>query len=248
MDWKILRGKYVIYEDAHVLALNKPAGITVVGDRQKHDLLTFSKAAGELLYPVHRIDRATSGLVLFAKTQEVQSEITRQFFYRKVEKKYLAVVAGHVTNFGLIDLPLCEGRKSTVRIAGKKEAIKMEAGKWFLDSADVFPDRKNYPSKTSFVIISKSQDKSLLLITPITGRKHQIRVHLAWIGFPILGDPLFAKKASITSRMYLHSYSIKLQASWLINKELYLTAPVEKEFIAIFPKKETAIITELKAH
>src|SRR5437773_2081170 len=91
--WDELHDACTLAEDAAVLALNKPAGISVVGERHGTDLLRLAKDAGRTLYPAHRVDKVTSGLVLFVKELPAHGGITRQFAKRTVEKAYLAVTA-----------------------------------------------------------------------------------------------------------------------------------------------------------
>jgi tRNA pseudouridine32 synthase/23S rRNA pseudouridine746 synthase len=256
-EWRRLREQAVIFEDQAVLALNKPAGISVMGERHDTDLVRLAAAAGEELFPVHRIDKGTSGLVLFAKELRWHGGLTRQFAKRTTGKAYLAIVrpAG-LPPRGVLDLPLTPGRKSTVRVAAPRGMIRAapyavmpaardarsadrpampstgpaartgdgpatptvgptaheEALTWAVPRGAVFSDRRVYPSVTEFAVLWQDRQHALLVVWPLTGRRHQIRVHLAWIGHPIEGDPLFGKADQ--PRTLLHSWRLAFDAAW----------------------------------
>lgn len=229
MDWSELRARFLVDEDEAILALHKPAGISVTGERHDADLVELAAAAGETLYPVHRIDKVTSGLVLLAKELGAHGQLTRQFNKQTAEKAYLAIVASsELPDTGVIDLPLSVGRKNRVRIAAPRESIRREADRWFVADADLL-DTKNYPSRTDFATVLRRDDFAVLALRPITGRRHQIRVQLAWIGHPIVGDPLFDKSGA-HERTYLHSWRLGLTADWRTPPELALEATPDPEF------------------
>jgi len=229
--WSSIYKDRVVYEDDNVLGINKPEGISVVSDRNDEDIVSLAKSENVHIIPVHRIDKETSGLLVLAKDQATHSFITRQFTKRLVTKTYLTIVRqGDMPKEGTIDLPLSIGRKHKVRIAAKKENITFDRGQnvWFVKDADIFTDKRNYPSKTQIKNIYQDENYMLLSVHPLTGRTHQIRVHLAWIGFPILGDPLFEKNNSFP-RTYLHSYSLTFVHP-NTEKEITLKALPTKEF------------------
>ncbi|WP_433757376.1 RluA family pseudouridine synthase [Nocardia sp. CA-135398] len=228
-EWAELRKSCVIEEDAAVLALNKPAGISVTGERHDSDIVEAAAAVGEKLYPVHRIDKVTSGLVLLAKDLGAHGQLTRQFNKQTAEKVYLAIVESTgLPDRGVIELPLSVGRKNRVRIAAPRESIREQTGRWFVDDADLLAT-KNYPSTTRFTTVLRTDTHTLLAVRPITGRRHQIRVHLAWIGHPIVGDPLFDKSARL-DRTYLHSWQLALAAPWRTPPTLALRATPTLDF------------------
>ncbi|UAK34545.1 RNA pseudouridine synthase [Nocardia asteroides] len=228
-DWSQLRARSLVEEDAAILALHKPAGISVTGERHDTDLVELAAASGETLYPVHRIDKVTSGLILFAKELPAHGELTRQFNKQTADKAYLAVVAATgLPDSGVIDLPLSVGRKNRVRIAAPRESIRCREGRWFVEDTDLLP-AKNYPSLTHFVTVLRAPAHTVLALRPVTGRRHQIRVHLAWTGHPIVGDPLFDRSGA-HQRTYLHSWRLGLTASWRTPPELRLTAEPDTEF------------------
>lgn len=244
IDWSQLRERSLITEDAAILALNKPAGISVTGERHDTDIVELAAAAGETLYPVHRIDKVTSGLVLLAKELPAHGQLTRQFNKQTADKAYLAVVCDTgLPDRGVIDLPLSVGRKNRVRIAAPRESIRHEADRWFVDPADLLSG-KNYPSLTHFATVLRHDEYTVLALRPVTGRRHQIRVHLAWIGHPIVGDPLFDRSAT-HPRTHLHSWRLALTAPWRTPPELALEAVPSEDFwtpVGADPARATSLL------
>jgi len=232
-NWEQLRADSLILEDEAILALNKPAGISVVGEYQEKDIVELAKEAGEQLFPVHRIDKVTSGLVLFAKSIAIHGGLTRQFNKRTVDKAYLVVTKSTgLPQKGVIDLPLSVGRKGRVRVAALRENIvaNHETGQWLVRPSDVLEVR-NYPSVTQFATVWNDDEYSILVVRPITGRRHQIRVHLAWIGYPILGDPLFDKAGAVREgRTFLHSWRLGIDAEWLGGERIEIEAMPGRDF------------------
>jgi tRNA pseudouridine32 synthase/23S rRNA pseudouridine746 synthase/23S rRNA pseudouridine1911/1915/1917 synthase len=191
-DWPALRSARTLAETDEYLVLDKPAGVSVTGERHDTDLVRIAKAAGEHLIPVHRIDKVTSGVVLLAKTQAAHGPLTRQFTVRTVRKSYLAITRSvGLPEAGTVDLPLSVGRKNRVRVAAPREDITRDeaSAHWSVPPVSVRP--RSFPSFTSFTRLWQGTAHTALAVFPTTGRRHQIRVHLAWIGHPIAGDPLF---------------------------------------------------------
>lgn len=225
MDWPELRERCRLDEDNAILALNKPAGISVTGERHDTDIVQAAAESGETLYPVHRIDKVTSGLVLLAKELSAHGQLTRQFNKQTAEKTYLAVVesgAEALPDAGVIDLPLSAGRKNRVRIAAARERIQRKSDRWFVAPDDLL-DTKTYPSITHFAVVARDNDYAVLALRPETGRRHQLRVQLAWIGHAIIGDPLFDKSGTY-ARTHLHSWRLALTADWRREAQLQLEA------------------------
>lgn len=214
--WGGLRDSMVIWEDDYSVVLNKPPGISVMGERHDTDLVTMAADAGERLWWVNRIDKVTSGAVVLAKTQKAHGVLTRQFAKRSVDKAYLAVCQpGRFPDHGTIDLPLLTASSGRIRVAAERQNIRHDSasGNWYIDPADLLA-KKSYPSQTDFVNIWDDEEYVVVLAMPITGRRHQIRVHLAWVGHAIVGDPLFAKKTDEPiPRTYLHSLRIAFETA-----------------------------------
>ena len=231
-DWATLRAA-CCYEDEAVLALNKPTGISVMGERHDTDLVRIAAEAGETLYPVHRIDKVTSGLILLAKDLRLHGGLTRQFAHRTADKRYLAVVRpGGLPPEGTIELPLSTGRKGRIRIAAERSAIAVagDPPTWSVPDAAVYDHVRSYPSTSCFRRLIGSPDQDLLAVAPISGRRHQLRVHLAWIGHAIAGDPLFAAKDDPTPRTGLHSWRLAIDAEWDGGRRIRIEAPPGPDF------------------
>lgn len=248
--WSELRAGAVLFEDDAALVLNKPPGISVMGERHGTDLVRLAEETGEPVFPVHRIDKNTSGAILFAKELRHHGDLTRQFNRRTVEKVYLAVVtaaadAAPLPQVGVIDLPLSVGRKNRVRVAGNRADIGFDAvaGRWSLAAGAEFGHVKTYPSQSRFTAIAAGSDAvttdsgtqtadpahRLLAVAPLTGRRHQIRVHLAWVGHPILGDPLFDRAAAANGlRTYLHAWRLGFDTA--DGKRVDVTATPDADF------------------
>lgn len=185
-----------IYLDPDLLVLNKPSGLLAVPGRGA-DLQDCLSARVQAEFPealiVHRLDRDTSGLMLMARSLDVQRALSRQFAEREVEKSYVAVVHGRVADdAGVIRLPM---RKDFDRPPRHK--IDPVLGR---------------PAETHYTVVARDADCTRLALRPITGRSHQLRLHLAAIGHAILGDPLYADEAALhrAERLLLHAESLEL--------------------------------------
>jgi tRNA pseudouridine32 synthase / 23S rRNA pseudouridine746 synthase len=239
--WLDLRVERRLYEDDAVLVLDKPAGISVIGERHDVDLVDLARDAGEDLWPAHRIDKVTSGAIVFAKTAAAHASLARQFNRRSVEKAYLAIVRGDdVPARGTIDLPLAIGRKNRVRVAAPRSHIVTDAERssWSVDPTAVFAGKRTYLAQTNFALVAGDGGTALLVAQPVTGRRHQIRVHLAWIGFPIVGDPLFGSTAGAADRTYLHAWQVAFDATWSDGGRVVVAAAPAPDFWAPLPHAE----------
>jgi len=164
----------ILYQDSHLVAINKPHGLLVHRSKYADEAKVFAvqelrNQIGQHVFPVHRLDRKTSGVLLFALSPEINSLMNQQFAENKVSKKYVAVVRGLTQDKGIINYPL-ENEVGTL-----KEAVT------------------NYTTlqRTEIPVpLGKFQSSrySLVAVTPETGRMHQIRKHFAHIFHPIIGD------------------------------------------------------------
>ena len=180
----------ILYEDDYLLIVNKPAGMLSVpgkgdADSVYHRLrILYPEATGPII--VHRLDMATSGLLLAAKTKEVHQNLQAQFKNRTIQKRYIALLDGEVPqDEGEIRLPLCPDPLDRPR-----QIVSEEFGK---------------PALTHYRVLERTSGKTLIAFYPQTGRTHQLRVHAAHpqgLHCPILGDELYGRKAE---RLYLHA-------------------------------------------
>ena len=174
----------VIYEDGNVVVLNKPAGLLSMAKGEYCPENTLERYG--LL--VHRLDRDTSGVVILAKNPETQMFLKKQFQDRKTHKIYNAVIEGRPKlDEARIDLPLARDlkRPTTFRV-----------------------DPNGKASETFYKVLKTNGDYSLLELKPVTGRTHQLRVHMKYLGHPILGDRVYGGKKA--DRLYLHARSLEV--------------------------------------
>jgi 23S rRNA pseudouridine1911/1915/1917 synthase len=211
----------VLYEDEALLAVNKPAGIvTHPAYRHPNGTLWDAVLARQLRmgqdrpWLLHRLDRGTSGAVLFAKTVRARRALVRQFERHTIQKRYLALLAGRLPNFGgTIDAPLARDpldRRRTV----------------------VAPDGQ--PSRTRYCALATENGATLALAAPITGRTQQIRAHFAWVGAPLLGDTLYYPEghwdAHAMPRAMLHAWRLGFQRPGS-GAHLTIAASVPPDFV-----------------
>jgi tRNA pseudouridine32 synthase / 23S rRNA pseudouridine746 synthase len=185
---------HLLHEDAHLLAVSKPSGQVVIpgrGDLPGEPLVTeLEKHVGGKVYVVHRLDRGASGIVLFAKNPKAHRFLSMQFENREVTKMYRVLAQGAIPRGGRVDQPL--------RAFGSGRM-------------GVHPQGK--PSSTEFHVLEPFKEATLLEVAPLTGRRHQIRVHLFSIGHPVMGDPLYGKDRPVGGvlRLMLHAQSLEFR-------------------------------------
>lgn len=191
---------HVLYQDQHIIVVNKPSGLLSVPGKaveHKDSIMTRVQADFPTAESVHRLDMATSGIIVVALNKTAEKELKRQFREREPEKIYQARVWGHITNKkGLIDLPLiCDWPNRP------KQKVCFTTGK---------------PAQTKYKVLAYEEQTTLVKLIPITGRSHQLRVHLLSLGHPIIGDQFYAHQAALilSSRLQLHA------------EELYITHPI----------------------
>jgi tRNA pseudouridine32 synthase/23S rRNA pseudouridine746 synthase/23S rRNA pseudouridine1911/1915/1917 synthase len=205
----------ILHEGDGWLAIDKPSGISLLADRSGARSLwdefgEWFAARGTRPLLVHRLDKGTSGVLLLATHPARQSELTRLFHAQRIRKFYLARVVGRLSldRTGAIDLPLRKGRKSRYRVAGQREAIRRTGAHWRLQGRG---EQGGLESHTRLRRLVGDGRTTLLLLAPGTGRTHQVRVHLAWIGHAIVGDHLYGKPddpAQRAPRLALHCHRL----------------------------------------
>jgi len=182
----------ILFEDADVLAVDKPEGLAVVPERDRARPCLLSMLAQQVPYKpyvVHRLDKEVSGVMLLAKNAAAHRTLNDQFSTHQVHKTYLALVHGRMeSDHGAIDRPIRE-------FGSGRMGIDAERGK---------------PSITKYKVLECLAGYSLLEVHPITGRRHQIRVHLYSIGHPVVGDVHYGDKAlqGLFGRLMLHALKV----------------------------------------
>jgi 23S rRNA pseudouridine1911/1915/1917 synthase len=220
----------IVYEDEYLLVVNKPAGMVVhpaariVSGTLVNALLAHCPQVADVGGPdragiVHRLDRETSGLIVVAKNPEAHAALQRQFKRRLVRKTYVALVEGQVQpREGIIEVPIGRDPKDRTRMA---------------------VSRTGRPAVTQYRVVEVFPQYTLLEIRPHTGRTHQIRVHLAWLGYPVVGDRVYGRRRQtlLPDRHFLHA------------RELAFTHPVTGEKLVLsapLPPELTALLNQLR--
>jgi len=207
----------IIYEDEDILVIDKPAGLTVhpAPGHPSHTLVNAILAhcpglaiSNEPMRPgiVHRLDKDTSGLIVIAKNDFAREYLAAQFKSRTVTKGYFVLVKGRLSpEQGIIEAPIGRDPHSRRRMA------IVEAGK---------------AATTQYQVRKYLDNYTLVEVTPLTGRTHQIRIHLSAIGWPVVGDPLYGIKSAHLNRQFIHAYRLGFR---LPSTEQY------REFISPLP-------------
>ena len=196
----------VVYEDENVLVVNKPAGLLSMAKGE----YCPEKTLGDYGLLVHRLDRDTSGVVILAKNPEVQKFLKKQFQDRKTHKIYYAIVDGRPKlDEARIDLPIARDlkRPTTFRV-----------------------DANGKESETFYKVLKTDGVHSLVELRPVSGRTHQLRVHMKYLGHPIVGDTVYGGEKA--DRLYLHAGSLEITLPG--GKRTIFTVPMPEEFNHVF--------------
>lgn len=185
----------ILYQDDQIIVANKPAGLlSVPGKLEGRDdcLVSRLQAAHWDTLLVHRLDCDTSGVMIFARTKQAQGFLGQEFEKRRAKKTYIARVAGEMAaDSGHVDLPLGADWPNRPR-----QMVSHEHGR---------------PAQTDWQVIGRSPGETRVRLSPLTGRSHQLRVHLLALGHPILGDPIYATGAARDyPRLMLHAETLAL--------------------------------------
>jgi len=185
----------VLYVDDHLLVVSKPAGLPSLVDgynREAPYLTGILKETYPALWVVHRLDRQTSGVIVFARTAAAHRDLNTQFEQRRAVKTYHALVQG---------LPAWDSR--SIRLPLRADGDRRHR--------TVVDHQRGKPAETDLLVLERFDQVALLRATPHTGRTHQIRAHLAAVGHPIVSDPLYGgAELSGLPRLGLHAYSLRL--------------------------------------
>ena len=212
----------MIYEDDDLIAFNKPSGLPVQDgrgiDRSLDSLLdAFARSNGKRPRLVHRLDAGTSGIVIVAKTQPAAAFLSGEFAERQTRKTYVAIVGSNppAEKSGLIDVPLVK-----VQETGRSRMIAARA------------DRKGaLASRTRWDLLETRGACAIMRLYPESGRMHQIRIHLAHIGCPIIGDPIYGHGVRDGCRLMLHALSLEIRKP--SGGLLELTADIPSDFAEV---------------
>lgn len=198
----------IIFEDENIIVLYKPEGYlshpVKKGDlrpsitewlAQKYPNLREVGKSENRFSIIHRLDLETSGIILAAKNQKIFDALQKQFKEKLVKKEYIAIVEGNIEKSGVINAPLTFSRS--------KKNFKIK-----IVDRNVKKKQKVREAKTAFNILKKFKEYTLIKVIPLTGRTHQIRVHLKSIKHPIIGDSRYNKKSK-ASRLFLHASAIE---------------------------------------
>ncbi|MCH1925549.1 bifunctional tRNA pseudouridine(32) synthase/23S rRNA pseudouridine(746) synthase RluA [Shewanella sp. C32] len=201
----------ILYQDRDIMVINKPSGLlSVPGRAADHYDSAYSRVLQlhQGAQVVHRLDMATSGVLLLALRRSAEREVKRQFQDRETHKTYYARVVGHVREpAGTVDLPLiCDWPNRP------RQKVDHQVGK---------------PSVTHYEVVSYGKYSTLVKLTPITGRSHQLRVHMMALGHPILGDGFYAddRARQMASRLLLHAASLTIKHPYSGESQTF-SAPV----------------------
>ncbi len=200
----------VLFENGDVLAVDKPEGVVSIAEAGKGGLpeILQDVFAGKL-YPVHRLDRGASGVIVFAKNADAHRYINGEFDRREVRKAYLALVHGAVAaNHGTVNAPIRE----------------FGSGRMGVDA------RRGKPSSTEWKLAERLPATSLLRVQPATGRRHQIRVHLYHIGHPIVGDLKYGDRALQERFPRLMLHALEIEFALPSGERVTIAAPVPPSF------------------
>ena len=231
----------IIFENDDFVAINKPAGLLTIPDREQSEksLKEILQDKYGTIFTVHRLDKDTSGLVIFAKNETAHKYFSKLFEDRKVEKYYLGIVLGSPANAtGTIDAPITEH---------------------LLHKGTMVVHRNGKPSQTSYEVIDANKNFSLVSFQLHTGRTHQIRVHSKHIGHPLAVDTLYGdgkpillssikkkfklskhdeEERPMVNRLALHSYKLNFDD----------LGGERRELVAEMPKEFRALMQQLKKH
>jgi RluA family pseudouridine synthase len=184
---------HILFADEHILVVNKPADLSVLPEGWEKDaphLVRLLEEKYEKIWVVHRIDKITSGVIVFALTAEAHRSLNIQFEKHEVEKTYHALVNG---------VPRWEQKVT-------KFPLRVNVGHRHRTVVD---DRRGVRSETRFKLLERYQASALVEASPMTGRTHQIRVHAYALGYPLLGDILYsAPETGVIARPALHAFSL----------------------------------------
>jgi len=222
----------ILYRDEHLVAINKPSGLLVHrSEIDRHEtrfvLQLLRNQIGQRVYPVHRLDKPTSGVLVFALSSETASRMVEQWRERSVEKRYLAIVRGYMPEFTHLDYAMRPPVDKYARNEVEKPPQEAITDFRLLSTVEIPVEIDKYPQSRY----------SLVEAMPKTGRKHQIRRHLKHLSHPIIGDARYGKGRHSryfrdhmdAGRLLLHAWQLSIQHPYT-DEALTFTAPLDDIF------------------
>ncbi len=210
----------IIFEDQHIIVIDKRNGLLSIGTDKERDKTAYSILSRHVkmedpanrIFIVHRLDRETSGLMIFAKSEKVKHRLQEEWQRIVLDRKYIAVVDGVLpNNEGVIDAPLAENRNRKMFVSRTPEE----------DNA--------VDAITRYRVLRSSGGRSLVELSLETGRKNQIRAHLEYMGCPVAGDKKYSSRSTDAGRVCLHAYKLALYHP-VTGEELFFSTSIPKLF------------------
>ena len=210
----------IVYEDKDIMVINKPSGLVVhpgnghFNNTLVNGLMYYTEELSDLggqkrVGIVHRLDKDTSGLMLVAKTNKAHEILAEDFKYKRVFREYYALLIGNFpSNTAFIDAPIGRSKQNF-----QKQEVR----------------RDGKSARTNLKVIKRYKDYTLVSLVLETGRTHQIRVHMAYIGYPIYNDPVYANKNATAFGQFLHSKAIRFVHP-ITKKQMEFTSDLPKYF------------------
>ncbi len=219
---KEYKGIKIIYEDQHIIVIEKEAGILSISTEKEKELTAYSilskhvkeESASNRIFVVHRLDRETSGIMIFAKSEEIQAKLQERWNDTIIERTYVAVVEG----------PIEEKKGTIISYLHESKALIVYS------SQDPNSGQK---AVTHFKVVKKNDKYSLLEVNLETGRKNQIRVHMQAIGHSVIGDKKYGAKTNPIKRLGLHAKVLTFTHP-IDKKTLHFETEIPKVFLKLF--------------
>ena len=219
------KGLRIIWEDKWLIVVKKESGLLTVGNEEERKYTAQAylnaymqfKGEGECIFIVHRIDRDTSGILIFAKSEEVQFRLRTTWNESVRSRSYIAIVEGHLDNQeGTIDTWIDENKYTMVM--------------------HVCPEGKGKRAITHYKVLKTIENYSMLALELETGRKNQIRIHMSHIGHPVAGDGKYGAQTSPCGRLCLHAQQIEFVHP-MTREVMEFTSEIPQEFVRLFKKQ-----------